>query len=70
MTPYQYNRHVAQPDPRMFIALVLAATMLVVLALSTSAMRRSNADWPAEPTPTPEPAPDMAPTVALSIHLG
>jgi hypothetical protein len=71
MTTYHYNRRLAQPAAPLVALLLLVAAMLVLFALSMSAVRRSAGDWPAGPLPTPEPAPDMAPTVALPpFHVG
>lgn len=69
MTPYYYNRRLAQPGPQMVLALLLAAAMLVVLALAMSGVSRSAVDWPAGPLPTPEAAPDIAPLAAVPIHF-
>jgi hypothetical protein len=70
VTPYQYNRRLAQPGPQMVLVLLLAAAMLVVLALAMSGVSRSAAGWPAGPLPTPEAAPDIAPLVAVPIEAG
>jgi hypothetical protein len=70
MTSYHDNRRLAQPAPPLFAILVLAAAILVVFALAMSGVSHSAADWPSGPLPTPESAPDIAPLVAVPIHVG
>jgi hypothetical protein len=60
MTAYQYDRQLSQSRRQMVLIILLAATMLMVLALLMSAI-----EWPSQPLPTPAPAPDLAPLVAV-----
>jgi len=65
MTPYQYDRRLAQLEPLMVPVLLLAAAMLVVLALAMSAVSGSAGVSPNQPPPRG--APDIAPLVAAPI---
>jgi hypothetical protein len=65
MTAYQYDRRLSQSRRQMVLIILLAATMLMVLALLMSAI-----EWPSQPLPTPAPAPDHAPLVVLATRAG
>ena len=68
MTTYSYNPRPFQPGRQVVLVFLLAAAMLVVLALSMSAVSGSAGDWPNQPPPRG--APDIAPLVAVPIDAG
>jgi hypothetical protein len=68
VTPYQYNRPFVQPGSPLVAILLLAAAILVVLALSMSAVSGSAGAWPNQPPQRG--APDIAPLVAVPIDAG
>jgi hypothetical protein len=65
MTTYSYNRRRSLPGRQVILVFLLAAAMLVILALSMSAVRGSAGDWPNQPPQRG--APDIAPLVAVPI---
>jgi len=68
MTAYSYNLRRSAAGRQIVLVLLLAAAMLVVLALSMSAVRGSAGDWPNQPPPRG--APDIAPLVVVPIDAG
>jgi hypothetical protein len=68
MTAYSYNLRRSPAGRQVVLVLVLIAAMLVVLALSISAVSGSAGAWPSQPLPRG--APDIAPLVAVPIDAG
>jgi hypothetical protein len=68
MTAYSYDLRRSLAGRQVVLVLLLAAAMLVVLALSMSAVNGSAGDWPNQPPPRG--APDIAPLVAVPIDAG
>jgi hypothetical protein len=68
MTAYSYNLRRSPAGRQLVLVLLLAAAMLVVLALSMSAVSGSAGDWPNQPPPREAPA--IAPLVGVPIDAG